>query len=113
MREVMLTGLRSVYHSELRDIMVALSDSEVLGVDGLPSGTFKYMPSILLTRPPYQYLHLPSIHTLSCLGYATSTSTKEQGKETCYSGNYSPIAIVTALSKMIEKVVLHCPEGYQ
>ena len=114
MNEVPLEGFRSVTHSEMRDILRGLSNSEALGVDGLPSGAFKHAPPslvswlCLLINACICHQYIPR----QVLAVQIMPLLKSKVKDPANSGNYRPIAIATALSKVIEKAVLHRLEAY-
>ena len=48
MSNVTLQGFHSVDHNDLRELLRSLSNSEALGVDGLPARAFKYAPPSLI-----------------------------------------------------------------
>ncbi|KAG0728202.1 hypothetical protein GWK47_032976 [Chionoecetes opilio] len=114
MRGVSLQGFRSVDHEEMRGVLQSLSSSEALGMDGLPSGAFKYAPPSLVTwlclfiNACVCHQYIPS----QVLAVLIVPLLKSKVKDPGNSGNYRPIAIATALSKVPEKVVLHRLEAY-
>jgi len=114
MRDVTLQDFRSVDHSEMREILQGLTNSEALGVDGLPTGAFKYAPSSLITwlclfiSACICHQYIPS----QVLAVLIVPLLKSKVKDRANSSNYRPIAIATVLSKVVEKVVLHRLEAY-
>ncbi|KAG0716019.1 hypothetical protein GWK47_010600 [Chionoecetes opilio] len=82
LRGVSLQGFRSVDHEEMRGVLQSLSSSEAL------------------------------VHTSQVLAVLIVPLLKSKVKDPANSGNYRPIAIATALSKVLEKVVLHRLEAY-
>ncbi|KAG0728172.1 hypothetical protein GWK47_033047 [Chionoecetes opilio] len=111
---VTLQGFRSVDHAEMRVILQSLTTSEALGMEGLPSGALKYAPPSLVTwfclfiNACICYQYIPS----QVLAVLLVPLLKSKVKDPANSGTYRPIAIATALSKVLEKVVLHRLEAY-
>ncbi|KAG0716442.1 hypothetical protein GWK47_009723 [Chionoecetes opilio] len=114
MRGVTLQGFCNVDHEEMRGVLQSLSFSEALGMDGLPSGAFKYAPPSLVTwlclfiNACVCHQYIPS----QVLAVLIVPLLRSKVKDPANSGNYKPIAIATALSKVLEKVVLHRLEAY-
>ena len=105
---------RSVTYVEMKDILKSLSNSEALGVDGLPSEAYKYAPPALIA-----WL---SIFVNACLSHQFIPTQvlkvvivpllKSKLKDPSVSSNYRPIAIATIISKIIEKALLHRLESF-
>ena len=112
--DVPLEGFRSVDFSEMSEILRGLSNSEALGVDGLPSGAFKHAPPSLVSwlclfvNACICHQYIPR----QVLAVLLVPLLKSKVKDPSASGNYRPIAIATALSKVIEKAVLRRLEAY-
>ena len=114
MRGVTLQGFHSVDYKEMSETLCSHTTSEAVGVDGLPSGALKYAPPSLIT-----WLCV-SVNACICHQYIPSQVLavlivpllKSKVKDPANSSNYRPIAVATALSKVLEKVVLHRLEAY-
>ncbi len=112
--DMTLQGYHSVDYREMRDILQGLSSSEALGMDGLPTGAFKYAPSSLVVWLCFlinscichQYIPRQILEVL------VVPLLKSKVKDPANSNNYRPIAIATALSKVVEKVVLRRLENH-
>ena len=114
LRATTLEGFRSVDHSEMWKTLRGLSSSEALGMDGLPTGAFKYAPPSLVSWLCL-FVNACICHQyISCqvLAVQIVPLLKSKVKDPANSGNYRPIAIATVLSKVIEKAVLHRLEAY-
>ena len=83
-------------------------------MDGLPAGVFKYAPSRLITWLCFfinayichQYIHRQVLTKL------LMSLLKSKVKDPATSSSSKTITVATVLSKVVEKVVLHCLEAY-
>ena len=93
---------------ELRQIVKGLKNNKAVGNDGIPSEVFKFVSEQLLTmmsilisgcmltfKLPNSLMHEVIIPLLKC-----------KSKDPADVNNYRPIVIATALSKVLEQVLL-------
>ena len=99
--------VRPMVH-ELRQILKGLKNNKAVGNDGNPSEVYKFVSERLLTimpiflsgcmltgKLPNSLMHVVIIPLLKC-----------KSKDPADVNNYMPIAITTALSKVLEQVLL-------
>ena len=113
-RDQVMNALRTVpVHNdvinvhELRQIVKGLKNTKVVGNDGIPSDVYKFASELLLTmmsiflfgcmltdKLPSTLMHVVIIPLLKC-----------KSKDPADVNNYRPIAIATALTKVLEQVL--------
>lgn len=109
LHDVSLRDFKCITYAEMRDTLKDLSNSEALGVDGLPSGAYKYAPPSLavwltvFVNACVSHQFIPS----QVLKVIIIPLLKSKLKDPTMSANYRPIAIATILSKIIEKILLY------
>ena len=99
---------------EMREFAKNLPNNKSVGYDGIPSEVYKYAPlrlliilAILLTSF-IRYQYLPD----AVMRILIIPLLKSKLKDPTSSDNYRPIAIATAFSKIVERVILRRIDNY-